>query len=195
MLIQSYAAVYDIDAVILRFFNVYGPHQDYRRTSPPLTSYLVRELLNQRTPILHSDGEQSRDYVFVEDLLRLCMLCIHSPKAKGEVFNVASGAPISVNGIYKIIAKAMDDSAIKPIYHNASSFWKRYPLLFKGQKPIKSSILEHEVNKRTVGSYAKAEKLLGWKPQVTMEEGLNQMVKFVKSHQGREQRTSFSGGW
>jgi nucleoside-diphosphate-sugar epimerase len=64
----SYIQNYGMDILILRFFNVFGPKQDIHRKSPPLINYIVREFKKGRTPVLHSDGNQSRDYVYSEDV-------------------------------------------------------------------------------------------------------------------------------
>lgn len=198
LLVKSYSATYQLDSVILRFFNVYGPHQDFRRQSPPFTSYIIRELVNHARPVLHSDGTQRRDYVHVDDLMRLAVLVMNHPNASNEVFNVASGTHYSVNEMFEIVKKALK-SDITPIFNPAERFWDKYPQLFDGKKPIKKEILIHEVNKRTVGSYAKAQRLLGWTPQVSMERGLASMVEFVQRDQKRNQavlsKKATTSGW
>ena len=68
MLCKSYVETYGLDVVILRFFNVYGPHQDLKRKHPPLIGYVIRELFYDRTPVLHSNGFQERDYVYTQDV-------------------------------------------------------------------------------------------------------------------------------
>lgn len=183
LLVKGMAATNGLDTVILRFFNVYGPHQDFRRKSPPFTSYIIRELVRGKTPVLHSDGKQKRDYVHVEDLMSLASLCMTHEKAKGEIFNVASGDPYSVNEIYDIVAKALNKSHIRPRYQSAAKFWEAYPNLFAGQNPIKMEILEKEVTKQTVGSFEKAKQLLGWSPKVSMKDGLVDMVNYVMKSQ------------
>jgi nucleoside-diphosphate-sugar epimerase len=179
LLVRAYASTYDQDTVILRFFNVFGPHQDFRRKSPPFTSYLVRELLNDRVPIFHSDGEQKRDYVYVTDLMDLATRSMTSPKARGETFNVASGVSFSVNEMFDIVARHLR-SPVKPVYRDAEHFWNAYPELFEGERPMKREILVREVNKAVFGSNEKAKELLGWVPKVSMEQGLLEMVKYIK---------------
>jgi nucleoside-diphosphate-sugar epimerase len=180
LLMNSYRDVYGIETVILRFFNVYGPHQDFRRRSPPFTSYVARELAHKRAPVLHGDGTQARDYVHVADLMRLAMLVMTSPKADGETFNIASGRAYSVNQMFDIMAAAANATDVKPVYHEATRFWDAYPELFAGTRPIKKAILQKEVMKTTTGANEKAERLLGWKPEVTMEQGLAELVYYVK---------------
>lgn len=179
MLTTAMAKSYGLDVVILRFFNVFGPHQDFRRKSPPFTSYIVRELLHNRVPILHSDGKQRRDYVYVTDLIELALLAMDKPEARGQVFNVASGVAYSVNEMYDMVA-TMVRSKIRPVYKPAANFWSAYPEMFAGSRPIDKAILEKEVNKVVLGSNEKAKKLLGWTPKVTMQQGLQTMVDYVK---------------
>ena len=181
-LVRAAAATYGLDTVTLRFFNVFGPHQDFRRKSPPFTSYIVREIVNGRSPILHSDGKQSRDYIFLTDLLDLVTRAMTTEAARGETFNVASGKAYSVMDMYKITA-AMLNSTIEPVFHSPEKFWTAYPQLFAGARPIKKSILVAEVNKNVLGSNEKARRVLGWAPKVSMAEGLQAMVDFIQEKQ------------
>jgi UDP-glucose 4-epimerase len=178
-LLRGYREVYGMETVALRFFNVYGPHQDFRRRSPPFTSYVARELAHGRSPILHGDGTQARDYVHVDDLMRLAELVMVHPAADGETFNIASGRAYSVREMYGIMATAANATHIVPQYRPASHFWAAYPELGQGARPIKAAVLEKEVMKKTTGSYAKAKRLLGWSPHVTMESGLQDLVRYV----------------
>lgn len=193
-LVEAMSTTYDMDYVILRFFNVYGPHQDFRRKSPPFTSYIVRELVNNRVPVLHSDGKQRRDYVYVTDLMDLAERAMENPAASKQVFNVASGESFSVNEMFDIVAKELG-SNIRPVYHSAKSFWDAYPGMFTGKKPMKSSILEKEVNKAVLGSNGKAKKLLGWEPKVTMVQGLSTMVKYIKELNNELRQSAFDTAW
>lgn len=193
-LVQAMAKTYDMDVVILRFFNVFGPHQDFRRKSPPFTSYIIRELLNDRVAVLHSDGKQRRDYVYIDDLMDLANRAMTMPDAAGHVFNVASGKSYSVNEMYDIVAGHVH-SKIRPVYHDAVSFWSAYPDMFKGVRPIKKEILVKEVNKVVLGSNTKAKVILGWEPKVTMEQGLLNMIKYVQSLDKELQKKSFDTAW
>ena len=72
-LLQCYKKPYPgFEVVILRFFNVYGPHQDFRRKQPPLIGYLIKEFMTGGLPMLHSSGHQKRDYVYVDDVTDMC---------------------------------------------------------------------------------------------------------------------------
>jgi nucleoside-diphosphate-sugar epimerase len=194
LLVKAVAATYDQDIVILRFFNVFGPHQDFRRKSPPFTSYITRELVHGRAPHLHSDGNQRRDYVYVTDLIDLAIRAMKHPLAAGQTFNVASGQAYSVNEMYNMVKEELA-SNISPMYHPPSNFWKAYPRMFQGVKPIKLSILENEVNKVVLGSNEKAKEILKWTPKVTMQDGLRNMVNYAKQLSKDVQMKSFDTAW
>ncbi len=67
---ESYCKTYKMNIVCLRFANVYGPHIDCLRKQPPFVAYMIRELFYNRTPIFHSNGEQKRDYIYIDDLIK-----------------------------------------------------------------------------------------------------------------------------
>jgi UDP-glucose 4-epimerase len=183
-LCRSYGELYDMQIVVLRYFNVYGPHQDFMRLSPPLMSYVIRELLHERQPVLHSDGTQKRDCIFVDDVNRLNKLCMEHPRAPGEIFNVGSGVATSVREIFAVIAKTMD-SGIQPVYREATNFWNAYPNLFQSKYPLKAEVVEKEVCKYSLCDTSKAQELLGWRAEVSMEEGLARTARYAMKLAGK----------
>lgn len=179
ILCKSYFKTYGLEVVIIRFFNVYGPHQDFQRVSPPLTSYLIKCFLQGKQPMLHSSGTQKRDYVYVDDLNRLNKLCMNHPAAPGNTFNAASGESYSVLEIYDILAKAFGTD-IKPVFQSAAKFWDKYPKLFEGSRPFPQELLEKEVNKYSLGDTTHTFKTIGWKAAVSLEEGMNKTANYAK---------------
>lgn len=176
-LAMSFSKLYGMDITRLRFFNVYGPHHDFRRKSPPLIAYLVKCMMLGEVPVLHSDGKQERDYVYVDDVCRMCKLVMEKPVSRGEAFNIASNTVVSVNQIYDQIAKIFG-SDIKPIFRDPALLWDKYPELNLGYC-MDPYYIAKETNKYSLGSYAKAEELLGWKPSVSFEEGLKKTVEYA----------------
>lgn len=183
-LCHSYSELFGMEIVITRYFNVYGPHQDFMRTSPPLMSYVIRELIHGRQPVLHSDGSQKRDCVYVDDVNRLNKLCMTHPRAPGETFNVGSGVATSVRDIVNIITKAMN-SSIAPTYRSSDHFWDAYPNLFKGGHPMKKEFLDKEVRKYTLADTAKSKEILGWQAEVSIEEGLARTARYALKLSGK----------
>jgi|TARA_R100000008_G_scaffold86882_1_gene82386 nucleoside-diphosphate-sugar epimerase len=179
ILCKSYVSAYGMDVVLLRFFNVYGPHQDFRRKHPPLLGYITKCLLNKTQPTFYSDGEQKRDYVYVDDLIRLVEICLKRNDISGEVFNVASGKAYSVKEIYNIFCNHFD-FFIEPRFEKADSFWDKYPQLFSGEYTLSKERVESEVNKYSLGSNEKSHTVLNWKPEVDLDEGIKRVVDYVK---------------
>tara|TARA_A100001011_G_scaffold400537_1_gene516012 strand:+ start:14825 stop:15826 length:1002 start_codon:yes stop_codon:yes gene_type:complete len=179
-LCNSFSSVYGMEIVILRFFNVYGPHQDFKRKQPPLTGYLMKEFISGGVPILHSDGHQKRDYIYIDDLTEMCELVMTHKNAPSETFNVCSGEAISVRDIVGQIASNFKNTK-EPIYQEAHKFWDKYPKLFNGQYPLSKERLIEEVTKFSLGSNDKAAKLLHWKSKVSPEEGFKKTVDHAKS--------------
>ena len=183
-LCRSYGELYGMEIVVLRYFNVYGPHQDFMRLSPPLMSYLIRELLQHRQPVLHSDGTQQRDCIYVDDVNRLNRICMEHPQAPGGIFNVGTGVATSVRDIYRLIAKAMG-SHIEPVYRPATNFWDAYGALFTGKYPLKLEVVEKEVRKYSLSDTTKGAELLGWRAQVSIEEGLARTARYAMQLMGK----------
>ena len=174
---RSYADVYGMSITVLRFANVYGPHIDCLRKQPPVAAYMIRELYYERVPVLHSTGEQDRDFIYVDDLIELALRV-----QEGEGFdcvNVSSNETHSINELYHIIAKCMGKNHIEPEYVDSSNYWKAYPKLYQGAYPIKNSILDNEVRKHTLCDNAHAKEAYGWEPKVNFEEGVRRTVEFT----------------
>jgi nucleoside-diphosphate-sugar epimerase len=174
-LCRSFSSCYGIPFTVLRFFNVYGPHQDFQRQQPPLMGYVVRELMNDRVPTLHSDGEQKRDYIHVDDVCRLCETVMINEHAFQQTFNACSGESHSVNEIYRICADQMKKDIV-PNYRIANRLWDSFGELFDGKYPISRDRIEKETNKASRGSFELAKNVLGWEPQVPFEAGIRRTV-------------------
>jgi len=186
MLCKSFGETYDLDVVTLRFFNVYGPHQDITRKLPPLIGYIIRELYYNNRPILHSDGNQRRDYVYTQDVIDLCKLVMTKKGIKSEIFNVCNNTDHSVKEIYQVIANYMGKD-IAPKYNKSEDYWNKYPELYTGSLLLKKEILNKEVNKYALGENSKA-KAIGWKPRVTLEDGLKRSVDYAVKLLSKEAR-------
>lgn len=176
---KSYIKMYGMDITILRFFNVYGPHMDYR---PPsyLISYIIGCLLRKEVPILHSNGKQARDFIYVSDAVKICEIVMTHRAARNELFNVGSGTTITIQEVFNTLSKFLEEKNIKPIFRNPKLIWEKFPGQFKGKYLINPDLLEREVNKFTLASTQKAEKLLNWRSKVSIEKGLAQTVIYAK---------------
>ena len=172
---QSFCDTYGMNVICLRFANVYGPHIDCLRKQPPFVAYMIRELFYNRTPIFHSDGNQRRDYIYVDDLVDLG---IAVRDGKGfDCVNCSSNTNYSVNEMYDIAQELMGKE-IKPEYANDTHYWEKYPELYQGVYSIKEEILTHEINKYSLCNNSYAMARYGWQPKVTMREGLQAVIDY-----------------
>jgi len=140
----------------LRYFGVYGPRQDYRRTIPPVMSAFILALLQGRQPIIYGTGEKRRDFIYVDDVNDFHARCLVDARTVGQTYNLGFGTPYSVNEIYARIAAQLG-SDIRPRY---------LPDLAGEAQTTHADI-----------SRARA---LGWQPQVDLDEGLRRSIAYIK---------------
>lgn len=160
-LVYSYLATYKIPATIIRPFNIYGPKQHLEKLIPRfITSLILNEPLT-----IHGTGDSSRDFTYVEDLVRAIDLVIHASakKVNGEIFNVGSEKSYSVNTIARLIMRMMNHRDGRKMKHNAYA-------LNIGDRP--GQVFRHTADA------TKIRKTLGWKPKVSFVEGLERTVEW-----------------
>ncbi len=173
---KAFHEAYNIPIVIFRFANVYGPHIDCLRTQPPVMGYIIRELFYDRQPILHSTGNQERDFIYVDDLIDLAVLVLKNKKY--DTLNVSTGKTITINKITDIIKKNMNKTHIETKYVDVSNYWHNYPELYEKPYPINNELMENEVLKYTCLSNKRAYDNYGWSPKISIEEGIKRTVDF-----------------
>lgn len=157
-LVYSYMQSYNIPGVIIRPFNNYGPCQHLEKVVPRfITSAILREPLT-----VHGDGSASRDWIFVEDVARAIAMFIHAPvdKVRGEVFNLGTGKSISVLDIGKEVI-------------NIFGLDEKY-LSFMEER-------FGQVSKH-ISSTEKAERVVGFRAEVSFEEGLQKTIQWYKQN-------------
>ena len=142
----------------LRYFNVYGPKQDYRRTIPPVFSAFIIKLLQNQPPTIYGDGSKKRDFVYVDDVNNFHLMCIDNDKTNNEVFNVGSGKNYSIKDIYEKI-KSILDSDIDPLFGEN--------LDFEAQENL--------------ANIDKA-KHIGWNPSTDLSAGLKKSIDYIRKH-------------
>ena len=153
---RAYKLFSKLPLTALRYFNVYGPRQDYRRTIPPLMSAFIIKLLKGESPVIYGTGEKKRDFIYVDDVNDFHLLCLDEAKCEGKVFNIGSGLNYSVNQIYQMISTLLDVHI----------------------PPVRKQDLSGEA-KITLSDIAEARKL-GWQPKIDIYEGLKKMIEYIK---------------
>ncbi len=154
---EGYARYHGVRSTALRYFNVYGPRQDYRRSIPPVFSAFIIGLLRGERPVIYGSGEKRRDFVYVDDVNDFHLQCIHDDRTTGSVFNLGSGTNHSINEIYEIIAR----------------------ILGSEQEPEYRDNLPGEAE-RTLADIGRAT-ALGWSPKTSLEQGLAASIDYIKT--------------
>jgi nucleoside-diphosphate-sugar epimerase len=177
---DGYAANYGMDIIVCRFFNVYGPHQDVLRTSPPFTSYLSREFVLGRSPRVFNWTDARRDYVYVDDVVDLLVRMRDAERSfKAERFNVCSGEGFTVPEIYGHF-QAVSGSDIAPVREDPEKYWDAYPTLFEGEHPLSRKRITKEVFKNAIGNPDRAKEQFGWTAKTQMRDGIAAVYEDAK---------------
>ncbi|WP_461462377.1 NAD-dependent epimerase/dehydratase family protein [Methanobrevibacter sp.] len=114
--IKTFTESYGLNGVALRYFNVFGPKQNIHSSYAAVIPNFINALLNDKQPVIYGDGNQTRDFIYVEDIVRANILACESNY--NGVVNIASGNGLSVNELYNIICDVLDTD-IKPKYLDA----------------------------------------------------------------------------
>ncbi|MEO8949193.1 MAG: NAD-dependent epimerase/dehydratase family protein [Mucilaginibacter sp.] len=153
---DAYDKFYGVKSTALRYFNVYGPRQDYRRSIPPLFSALIINLLKGKQPTIYGDGTKRRDFIYVDDINEFHILCMEDDRTTGEVFNLGSGVNHSVNDIFEVVANLVGTD-IKPNYQN----------------DLPGEAFQNLAN------ISKAQSL-GWNPTTDLKHGMKESVDYIR---------------
>jgi len=153
---------FSLGVVGLRYFNVYGPRQSLDDEYAVVIPKFITCILEGKNPPIYGDGEQERDFTYVENVVVANILALTRPGIEGEIFNIGNGAPNSVNGLLKALNKIMGI--------NVSAAYL----------PPRAGDV-----RKTHSDISKAEKLLGWKPKIGFEEGLTKAVDWFKENELR----------
>ena len=145
----------------VRYFNVYGPAQDWRRVIPPVMSAFTIKLLSNEAPTIYGTGEKSRDFIHVDDVNRFHIQLIEDEAIRGGTFNLGSGEAYSILDIFK----------------------KTEAILRTGLSPVFKPELPGEAE-RTLADISDT-LATGWKPEVSIEQGLQDFVEYIRPRLGK----------
>lgn len=155
---ELYTQVFDLEVVSLRYFNVYGPRQSPDSDYAAVIPIFSQRLLEKKPPLIYGDGHQSRDFIFVEDVARANVLAVKADKAPGKAINICSGEEVSILSLLKILQNQISDAP---------------PPQFTEER-------QGDIY-RSVGSPDRAEQILGFRPQVSLREGLKATMDWMSS--------------
>jgi UDP-glucose 4-epimerase len=147
--VRTIGALWGIETVCLRIFNAYGPGQHLPPSHPPVVPYFLRQALRGGTLVVHSDGQQTRDYVYMDDVTAAMVAAATAPDLNGLVINVGSKTETSVGDLVKLVLEATRSKA----------------------NVVYNSQTEGGVS-RMCADLSLAEQKLNYKPSISLEEGL-----------------------
>jgi len=154
--VKLFHELYGLETVILRYFNVYGPRQNFSTNGSEggVIAIFLNRMLKNAPPVIHGDGKQTRDFVHVQDIVEANMLALNNKAAAGEVFNIATGKKASVNQVTDTMKEILNRKSLETIH----------------AAPRPGDI------RHIYADISKAEKVLGFHPKTPLKEGLVALV-------------------
>ena len=157
---QMFTRLYGLQTVTTRYFNVFGPRQDPSSPYSGVISIFISALCERRRPTIYGDGEHTRDFTYVANVVDGVLRACTADNASGEVINVATSGRISLNTLFNTIRNLVG-STVEPIY----------------AEPRAGDVKDSQAD------ISKAKRVLGYQPSVTFEAGLAKTVEWYRSSQ------------
>jgi len=151
--------IYGLQTISLRYFNVFGPYQDPTSQYAAAIPAFVMAILKDEPPTIYGDGEQSRDFTYIDNVVHANLLAARANQTKGEVINIACGQAVTVNEIIDMINKLLGKN-VKPKYTDP-----------------RPGDVKHSLADITV-----AQKLINFKPSVSFQEGLKKAIDWYRDN-------------
>lgn len=156
---QVFSDVYGLETVTTRYFNVFGPRQNPESQYAAVIPKFIDAFLRGNPPTVFGDGEQTRDFTFVDNVVHANILCSKAKKTSGEVINIATSSRISLNELISILRK-ITDRDIDPVYAD----------------PRKGDV------RHSLADISRAQKLIGYKPIVDLKQGLRKTIQWMQKN-------------
>ena len=155
---QMFTQLYGLETVTTRYFNVFGPRQDPSSAYSGVISLFITALCEGRAPRIYGDGEQTRDFTYVGNVVDGVLRACHAEAVSGEVINVATGGRISLNQLFQVV-RSLTGAKMEPTY----------------DAPRAGDVKDSQAD------ISKAHRLLGYAPIVSFEEGLDRTVAWYRA--------------
>jgi nucleoside-diphosphate-sugar epimerase len=159
---QTFGRVYGLENVSLRYFNIFGPRQDSGSPYSGVLAKFCTAFLEDSQPVIFGDGEQTRDFTFVENAVQASLLACEAPNISGKVFNVGAGGRFSLNQTVELLCK-ISGKRIEAKY----------------DAPRDGDIRDSQAD------ITQAREFLGYEPQVDFEEGLRRTFEWYRGVQAK----------
>jgi nucleoside-diphosphate-sugar epimerase len=162
MYCRLFSQLYGLSTVCLRYFNIFGPRQDPFSQYASVIPNFIGKMLKEEKPSVFGDGEQSRDFLYVSNVVEANILASRISEVSGEVFNIAGGEKTTVNSLVKELNEVLGKQ-IKPAYEDP-----------------RSGDIKH-----SYADISKARKMLKYEPTVSFSEGLRETVRWYREGKGQ----------
>jgi nucleoside-diphosphate-sugar epimerase len=156
--LKMFTSLYGLETVTIRYFNVFGPRQDPSSPYSGVISVFATALLDNRSPTIYGNGEQTRDFTYVANVVDGVLRACDAPGASGEVINVATGGRISLNQLFEAMRRIIG-ATVEPRY----------------AEPRAGDVRDSQAD------IAKARRILGYEPTVSFEDGLQRTVDWYRT--------------
>lgn len=150
--------LYGLETISLRYFNIFGPKQDPNSVYAAVIPKFIDALLHGRSPVIFGDGEQSRDFTYIENVVQANLLALSAEHLRGEAMNIACGKRISLNQLFNVLKEILG-SKLSPIY----------------EEPRKGDV------KHSLADIRKGKEIINYEPIVGIEIGLKKTVEFFQT--------------
>jgi len=154
---RAFSLCFGLETITLRYFNVFGERQDPKSRYAAAIPAFVTAILNNRPPTVFGDGEQSRDFTYIDNVIDANMLAMSAAKLSGEVVNIACGGRITINEVIKAINRALGTN-VAP----------------RHESPRPGDVRHSQAD------ISLARKLLGFEPKIGFEEGLRRAIDYYR---------------
>ena len=154
---QVFSEIYGLPTVCLRYFNIFGPRQDPFSEYAAVIPNFITRLLSDKAPIIYGDGEQSRDFTYVSNVVEANLQAAHAPGISGQVLNLGNGVRTSVNDLARTLMALTK---------------KDIELVYEEERP---GDVRH-----SFADISKAGDLLGYNPRVSLEDGLLKTIEWFR---------------
>jgi nucleoside-diphosphate-sugar epimerase len=155
---QVFTRVYGLETLSLRYFNVFGPRQDPSSQYSGVISRFIGDLLSNQRPVIYGDGEQSRDFTYIDNVVDANLRAAETTKGIGEIINVANGERITLNELFKELKDLTGRQDVEVDY----------------QQPRAGDV------KHSLADISRAREFLGFEPKVDLREGLQLTMDWWK---------------
>ena len=157
---QMFTRLYGLETVTIRYFNVFGPRQDPSSPYSGVISLFISAMCERRRPTIYGDGEHTRDFTYVANVVDGVLRAVGAPEASGEVINVATAGRVSLNQLFRAV-RDLVGADVEPIY----------------AEPRAGDVRDSQAD------ISKAARLLGYAPSVSFETGLEKTIAWYRASQ------------